>query len=236
MNTFGKNIKFLRNRKKLSQQSLADELNLKRSTLSSYEIGVQAPYDTLIAIADYFGFSLDALVRYDLSALSAFQLSELDKGFEIDLSGSRLRLLTISTDNKGRENIELVSAKAQAGYTQGYGDPEFIAELPKFQLPFLDKNKSYRCFQIVGDSMLPIPEKSWITAQYLEDWNTIKNGEKALVVTQNDGIVFKHLYLKPEQQGLTLSSSNPLYKPYFLPFSEIKEIWLYATHNSPIQR
>ncbi len=159
---FSTNLKFLRERKQISQTDLARTLDLSRTTLIGYEKGVQPPFPKLIRMAEHFKISLDALIRYDLSKLSGFQLSEIDRGMDVDITGQKLRLLTVTTDNQGNENIEMVATKAQAGYANGYGDPEFVEKLPKFQLPFLPKNRTYRCFQIKGDSMLPIPENAWV--------------------------------------------------------------------------
>jgi hypothetical protein len=63
--------------------------------------------------------------------------------------------------------------------------------LPGFQLPFLSKQKKYRTFQLSGDSMLPIPDGSWVTGEYLQDWNDIISGNAYIVFTIDDGIVFK---------------------------------------------
>jgi transcriptional regulator with XRE-family HTH domain len=229
---FARNIKLLRTKKGLSQQELADALELTRSKLNSYERGVQPPFDIQIDIADYFNVTLDGLVRHDLSKLTHFKLSQILKGSEADISGRRLRLLTVSVDDNDDENIEIVSMKAQAGYTNGYSDPDFIGTLPKFKLPFLAKNKTYRSFQIKGDSMPPVSEGSWVTASYLQDWNDIKDGENYIVVTKDEGIVFKRLYNKiKEDQSITLVSTNSAYAPYSLPVSQILEIWKFETWN-----
>ncbi len=229
---FADNIKFLRKRKKLSQSDLAASLELTRTTLAGYEKSVQPPFKTLIKFAEYFKVSIDALIRYKLEALSEFQLSQIESGFDIDVTGQKLRLLAISVDQEGNENIEMVPVKAQAGYTLGFGDTEFIASLPRFSLPFLPQDKTYRTFQIDGDSMLPIPEGTWVTASYIQNWQTIKDGTPCIVVTRNDGIVFKLVYNQLKQNDtLLLVSSNRLYKPYELHIEEVSEVWKFETYN-----
>ncbi len=227
------NLKFLRERKGISQTDLAKTLELSRTTLIGYEKGVQPPFQKLIPMAEYFKISLDALIRYDLTKLSAFQLSEIDRGMDVDITGQKLRLLTVTTDQGGNENIEMVATKAQAGYANGYGDPEFVEKLPKFQLPFLPKNRTYRCFQIKGDSMLPIPENAWVTGSFIQDWNDIKNGTPCIVVTKDDGVVFKLVYPNLEtDRTFQLVSSNRIYQPYFISADEVLEIWKFETWNS----
>ena len=228
---FSSNLKFLRKRKRLSQQYLAESLGMARSTLQSYEGGVQPPFPTLIKIADYFKFSIDGLVKYDLSKLSEFDLSQLDSGFEIDITGEKLRVLTITVDNNGKENIEAVPIKAQAGYTTGYSDQEYISSLPKFQLPFLSSNKTYRCFEIEGDSMLPVKEGDWVTASYIDNWSEIKDGRACIVVTKDDGIVFKLVYRQSEDMdSLLLVSTNSNYRPFQNSLESITEIWKFERY------
>ncbi len=229
---FGENLSFLRKRKKLSQTQLAQELEIKRTSLIGYEKGVQPPFKVLVQLSDYFGISIDALMRYDLSKLGEFELSRIEQGFDVDITGSKLRLLVTTTDKKGKENIELVKQQAQAGYTAGYNDPEFIEGLPKFNLPFLSKNKTYRCFQIDGDSMPPVAHKSWVTASFVEDWTTLKNGVPCVVVTKDDGVVFKLVYNKIEEgSALLLVSTNRLYEPYSVSINSIAEVWKFETFN-----
>jgi transcriptional regulator with XRE-family HTH domain len=229
---FAENLRFLRLRRNKSQTDLAAELEITRTTLSGYEKNVQPPFRTLIKISEYFNVSLDALIKYKLNSLSGFQLSQIEKGFDVDVTGNKLRLLTITVDSKGKENIEMVPVKAQAGYTNSYGDLDFIASLPKFSLPFLPENKTYRTFQIKGDSMLPIPENSWVTCSYIENWENIKNGKACVVVTKNDGIVFKLVYNRLSEGKLLLVSSNRNYLPYEIQISQVLEIWQFETWNS----
>ncbi len=56
-------LKELREKRGMSQVRLAIELGLNQNTISRYESGArEADYRTLIAIADYFGVSLDYLL------------------------------------------------------------------------------------------------------------------------------------------------------------------------------
>ena len=229
---FAENLRFLRLRRNKSQTDLAVELDLTRTTLSGYEKNVQPPFRILIRISEYFNVSLDALIKYKLDALSEYQLSQIEKGFDVDVTGSKLRLLTITVNSKGKENIEMVPVKAQAGYTNSYGDLDFISSLPKFRLPFLPENKTYRTFQIKGDSMLPIPENSWVTCSYVENWENIKNGIAFMVVTRDEGIVFKLVYNRLNEGKLLLVSSNRNYSPYEIQTTQILEIWQFETWNS----
>ncbi|MBL7971479.1 MAG: LexA family transcriptional regulator [Prolixibacteraceae bacterium] len=231
---FNSNIKFLRNRKKLTQDQLAVALDIKRSTLNNYENGISGPsIQSLIVLSDYFHVAIDTLLRVDLMKLRESQLYELEHGQDIFLKGSNLRVLATTIDRENRDNIELVSEKAKAGYTNGFADPEYIAELPVFQLPFLSAERKYRTFQISGDSMLPIPDGAWITGEFVQDWNDIKSNDLYVVLTLNQGLVFKQLVNELAEHGcFKLISLNPLYQPYELAASEIREIWKFVHYIS----
>jgi phage repressor protein C with HTH and peptisase S24 domain len=168
-----------------------------------------------------------------MSRLSESQLGELERGYDAYIKGSNLRVLITSVNSENRENIELVGEKAKAGYTTGYADPEYIGELPVFTLPFLSGKRKYRTFQLKGDSMHPIPDGSWVTGEFLQDWMNIVNGKAYIVFTLNDGIVFKILENNILKDGkLILYSLNPLYEPYEVHVNEVKEIWKFVNYIS----
>ena len=57
-------LRFLREKKKISQLKLAMDLNMNQNSISRYENGQrQADYATLIAFADYFDVSVDYLLE-----------------------------------------------------------------------------------------------------------------------------------------------------------------------------
>lgn len=61
-NTIGENIRNLRIKNELKQNTLANELHMRRQTISSYERGVTLPnIYILMDIADYFDVTLDEL-------------------------------------------------------------------------------------------------------------------------------------------------------------------------------
>ena len=63
MNKFGKRLKELREKNGYSQQKLADELHLSRSTIEMYEQGKRDPStETKEAIADLFNVNMDYLL------------------------------------------------------------------------------------------------------------------------------------------------------------------------------
>ena len=159
--------------------------------------------------------------------------------FQID--GKEIRVLPIMVDPNNKEQVSLVPAKAAAGYTKGYADTEFIADLPHFQMPFseLSDEKTYRIFQIEGDSMNPIQNGSYIICEYLQNWKEIKDYEPHVLVSLDEGIVFKRLELDLENSRIHLHSDNPEFVSYDMPVAEVSEIWRslgFVSFNFPGQK
>jgi len=227
---FASNIKLLRKRHKRTQDEVAIALNMKRSTVSGYENEVAQPgIDILISFSKYYNIAIDTLVKEDLLLLSESQLTQVELGYDTFINGGELRIHATSVDADNNENIELVNLKASAGYRAGYADPEYIRVLPTFQMPFLSREKKYRTFQIVGDSMLPIPTGSWVTGEFIQNWNLLRDGQAYIILTIEDGIVFKVVENHIKNEGkLRLYSLNSLYKPYDVDIKEIREIWKFV--------
>lgn len=232
MSYFGTNLKILRKRRARSQADLSQSLKLTRSSLSAYEVGTAEPnYDTLMRISKYFKVPIDVFLKDDLHEFSELRLTNLENGFDVDVSGKKLRVLTTTVNQDNEENIELVPMAAQAGYTQGLYDPEYIKVLPTFQLPFLSKDRKYRTFPISGDSMPPISHGSFVTGEFIQNWNYVKDGYPYIIVTKEDGIVFKVVYNKiKNNKSLLLCSTNTAYEAYEVKVDDILEIWKFTNY------
>jgi transcriptional regulator with XRE-family HTH domain len=224
---FNSNIKFLRKRKGRTQDDVAVSLGIPRSTFNNYENLIAQPgMETLIGFSNYYGVAIDTLIRVDLTKLAESQLSQLEKGYDVFIKGSNLRVLATTVDSENEENIELVAEKAKAGYTNGFADPEYIRILPTFNLPFLSREKKYRTFQINGDSMLPIPNGAYVTGEYVQNWNFIRDRQAYIILTLNEGILFKVAENRIAEEGqLRLHSLNPNYLPFSIHVNDIREVW-----------
>jgi len=231
---FAENLKLLRNRKKLSQEAMAEILGIGRPKYNALENGqTKAPQpEDLIHFSNTFKISIDSLLRIDLSKVSELKLRELESGSDIYLQGGKVRVLAISVDKNDKENVEYVPIKAKAGYMAGYNDPEFIAGLPKVNLPNLPAGKSYRMFPIIGDSMLPIPEGSDVITSFVEDWTGIKPKTACIVILNGtNDFVFKLVTVQNDKNVL-LESLNKLYEPYTIQVNDILEIWQFYSYQS----
>ncbi len=223
MSIVSENIKFLRKDAGFTQQTFADALGIKRSLVGAYEEGrADPPINKLVKMSELFGIRIDDLVETSLWKMSADDFAEFKQGKQ----GQKFKVLAISVDNQGRENIEFIPQKAAAGYLNGYADPEYIAEMPKFRLPFLPGHHTYRAFEISGDSMLPIRSGTIVIGAFIEDLSEIKNGKTYVLVTRSEGVVFKRVFNYTQEKGnLYLVSDNRQYAPYEVAPDDVLEIW-----------
>lgn len=224
------NMQFLRKKSGLTQQGLANILNTKRSLIGSYEEGRGVPKLEMIKrMADIFGVSLDDFLSTDIS-------KEADKPPK---KGERIKVLSITVTPENDERITIVPVKAAAGYLNGRCDPEYMEQLPNFSMPVaeLSTEKSYRVFQVKGDSMLPVPSGSYLFCSYIESITDISDGKCYVLITKDEGIVYKRVYIENEHE-LLLKSDNPEYAPYTFDTTAILEIWQlagYLTFDLPDQ-
>jgi transcriptional regulator with XRE-family HTH domain len=213
---------------------VAHALGMTRPTVSGYENGIAEPgMKALLEFSRYYKIAVDTLIRIDLSELLESQLSQLERGDDVFISGSNLRILATTVDPGNNENIELVNEKAKAGYATGFADPDYIRILPTFNLPFLRRDRKHRMFQVSGDSMLPIPDKAYVTGEYVDDWRFIKDQYPYIILTIDDGVVFKVVENKINtDEKLVLHSLNPLYEPYDVHIKDIREVWKFIHYIS----
>ena len=229
---FASNIKLLRKRKGRTQDAVALALNMKRPTLSGYENGVaEPPLGVLAQFSEYYKLSIDTLLKVDLAKLPESQLSQIERGYDPFVRGTQLRVLATTVDAQNEENIELVNEKAKAGYATGFADPDYVSILPTFRLPFLSRDKKYRTFQISGDSMLPIPDGAYVTGEFVQNWLSIRDRHPYIILTLDDGIVFKVVENLIAQEGkLRLYSLNPVYQPYDVDIRDVREVWKFINY------
>jgi len=211
MSFANQNMKYLRKLRGWTQQEFAEKLRVKRSLIGAYEEERALPnMEVLETVCDMFKLTMDDLLRRDLSDNKSNYLA-------------RRRAAKLMAN--GRSDIPFVPIKAAAGYLAGYGDPDFIDELNTFTLPMLSGG-DYRAFEIVGDSMLPVPSGSVIVCEKVSNAEDLKNNSTCVLVSRNDGIVYKRVQKNTKAKNkLTLVSDNPSYQPYSISVEDVLEIW-----------
>src|ERR1700733_5467645 len=211
MSVAGQNLKYLRKLRGWTQEEFAAKLGIKRSLLGAYEEERAEPrLEVLEITADMFKLTLDELLRKELSD---------SKGGSY-LSKRRAQKLAAASNS-----IYFVPVKAAAGYLAGYADPDFLDELNTFTLPMLAPG-NYRAFEIIGDSMLPTASGSVIVAERLIDLEEVKTNQTYIVVSKNEGIVYKRILKNNKSRNkLTLISDNTSYQPYQVNTEDLMEVW-----------
>lgn len=217
MSYIATNIRHLRALRGFSQEYLAEELRWTRSMVASFETGRTEPsVSRLLELSSYTRLPIDALIKTDLRKSKEVSF--------IDIGNKRV-LFPISVNEHNEELIEIVPIEASAGYLNGYDDPEYIEALQKFNLPFLTTG-THRAFPIKGDSMLPVKPGAIIVAKFVESISYIKNGKTYIILTKDDGLVYKRVY--NQQNTLLLVSDNKAYEPYEVAMEKVLELWEFS--------
>ncbi len=218
MSVLSDNIRVLRTRKNISQQSLADDLLITRSRYVKYEDGTsEPPIELLMRMSKYFNMSIDLLVGVDIRK---YPLEDM-----LTVAENRI-ILPVAVDSKGDNKIEIIPQKASMGYLNGYNDPGYIESLQTLSLPFL-RNGKYRAFPAKGDSMPPYKDGTYIVGKFVESITDLKTDKTYVFITVNDGIIYKRFQFH-EGNSVCVKSDNSFYEPYKIPLSEIYEIWEFA--------
>jgi SOS-response transcriptional repressor LexA len=78
--------------------------------------------------------------------------------------------------------------------------------------------------------MPPLKDGSTVVGKYVESMNDIKDGQTYIVLTKNDGIVYKRLYRENEKKSnlFIFRSDNPIYSPYMVKAEEVLELWSFV--------
>lgn len=222
MSIVSDNIKHLRKLHSWTQADFAEKIDIKRSLVGAYEEGRADPrLNNLLNMSKVFRVPVDFLISKDLTGLSTEQIQKL-----VAPRKTSSKVLSITVDSNNEELIDLIPQKASAGYLNGYADPEYLEDLPKFQLPNLPKSGTYRAFEITGDSMLPLRPGTIVISKYLDDIREIKNGRCYVILSKEEGVVYKRVFDYTSENGkLFLVSDNKAYSPYDIDITDVIEIW-----------
>lgn len=197
----------------MTQEKLSVEIGINRSTLADYERNACFPKpDGLKKIADFFHVTIDSLLTENVV--------KTDKA-----AGKDLRVLAITVDRTGEQNIVFVSQQSEAAYIKGYKDTKLLKELPNFRVPKLPSG-NYRAFEISSDAMPPVNPGSIAICSYMENVHGLTDNHRYVLVTKN-GIVFKRI--RNIRGSLELISDNLNYGPYTLDISDVLEVWRFVS-------
>lgn len=193
-------IRTIRKSLGFTQEQFAAELGIKRSLIGAYEEGRAEPRLEMLK---------------EMAAMANFTLDDIY---------SKVKAHQVETAVQPDEII-LVPLKAAAGYLRGVGDETHLAGFTTLRLPMMGRG-NFRAFEISGDSMLPLLPKSIVVGERIEKLQEIKNGQTYVLVTRQEGIVYKRVYNWISKTGkLVLVSDNDKYKPYSVEPETVQEVW-----------
>ncbi len=199
---FNANLKFIRQKKGLSQQDLANKIGTDRSTISRWENGeIDTPLEMAMNIAEILGISYYDFFGRDLR----FDNAEL-----IDLSTDTVQIPVLGTIKAG------IPIEAQQDIL------EYI-EIPK---SWLKGDKSFYGLKISGDSMYPkYCENDIVIFEKIEDY-TLSNNKDCVVMVNGFDATFKNVTMS--ENGITLVPLNLCnqdnYQPTFYTKEQIEQL------------
>jgi hypothetical protein len=83
--------------------------------------------------------------------------------------------------------------------------------------------------------MLLIQPGSIIIGEYVENITDLNDGQTYVIVSEKEGIVYKRIFNKIDEQGaLILQSDNPSYPPYSIPADEVIAVWQAKAYISTV--
>lgn len=185
------NVKHLRSEKNISQQNLADEIGVDRSTVSRIENGeIETTVDNAIKIADVLNVSLNDLVSKDL---------RFDNAESIEISKKIIKIPVYGTIKAG------APLEAQNDIVDYINIPEEMTR----------GGKKFYGLKISGDSMAPTYlENDIVIFEYTEDM-AIVDGKDCAVMVNGWDATFKNVRLNPS--GLQLIPLNMNNRDNYLP-------------------
>jgi Peptidase S24-like len=136
------------------------------------------------------------------------------------------KVLAITVDKDGNDNLELVPIHAQAGYAVQHNEAVFVQDLPRFRVPGFEHGK-YRAFEVAGDSMEPtLNHRDIVICSYVDNWRLLVPDDMYVVVT-TEAVMLKRIRLRITDldSEVLLHSDNPHRRPYPLDAADITELW-----------
>jgi hypothetical protein len=136
------------------------------------------------------------------------------------------RILAVTVDRTGSENILHIPARAQAGYSHSFDEAQYLQDLTPYSLPFFTSG-TFRSFEVEGDSMAPtFGHRDTVICQAVDRWDMLAPGHCYVVVV--DGNVWlKRLpkAIRNRRDLVEMVSDNRAYPMHEISPTDIREIW-----------
>lgn len=201
-NYFASNLKYLREKRGLSQNKLAEKVGVNQTTIARWETEeIKPSIDNVEQIASALNVSLPDLLITNL---------KFDNGILVDVDFDTIQIPVLGTIKAG------IAIEAQQDIL------EYI-DIPK---SWTKGGKSFYGLKISGDSMYPkYNEKDIVIFEHTEDY-TIANNKDCAVMVNGFDATFKNVSIN--ENGITLIPYNPNnsdnYQPTFYNKEQISSL------------
>lgn len=235
MSYIGKNIKKIRAVRKLSQAAFADSFNLARPSVGAYEEGRSEPkIDTIIAIANHFSLSTDALLRKELTVNELYSFDILKGEFDPTqmppaLGKSLKSVKKVESFHVGEysQGIPLVEKDNVLEYIVNLQNKDFIINLKRIHLP-ADRKGILRAFVHTGDEMFyqdrGIHDGDVLLGIKLESMPKKIKADTVYVLVTSKGLVTRRIFAVDEDD-IQLHADNAAYENIKIAKEDMIEIW-----------
>ena len=178
------NIKFLRSEKNISQQKLADEIGVDRSTISRIENGeIETTIDNAIKISNALNVSINDLISKNLQFDNAEHV-DMPNLIKIPVFGYIKAGIPIENQNDIIEYVEIPGSWTRGG-------------------------KQFFGLKVSGDSMSPKYNENDIVIFEQNDDLESYNGKDAAIMINHTESTFKKIHIN--EQGIVLQPYNNSY-------------------------
>lgn len=221
--TFLQDIKRLREKRIIVKDvEIVDSTGFSKSVVSNYLSGRIAPSKNF----------LEKFYAHYGEHLLETKVSEPNTSYGVLKQNGNF----VEFGNQLLMNVPLVNQYAYAGYLNGYGDENYLDELPK--IPFIvdrEYKGKYVCFEVRGDSMddgssdsyLPgdialcreIAPAHWGNKLHINKWDFV-------IVHRTEGILIKKITSHDVEAGtLRLHSLNSLYEDFSINLKDVAQLF-----------
>ena len=197
----------IRKRLGLNQDDFGKLVGVSKNTIYNWEKGTKIP-ESKIPI---------------LESLKTKKITNTENAIPVNFSEMNVMM------------VPLVNKFAYAGYLNGFGDNEYIEELPK--IPFADDVEhkgDYLCFEVKGDSMDNDSSESYLEGDIIlcrnvrqDFWRSKLHINKwdFVIVHKSDGILLKRILSHNIETGeLLLHSLNDFYEDRIINIKDVVQI------------
>lgn len=221
MRTIGDTIKLLREERRLSQQQLADILEVGRSTISMYESGARIPDDDVKElICDYFNVDMNYIFG-KTNTRNSYREENQETITKVDIIFDDYFPLHYCTNLSAGTFQELIDS-----------EPNAIVYVP---IKYQSRKKRLHAFMVNGTSMdNVIADGSIVVAETVSAVQDIKQGS-IVVVWSEEGATVKRIYTNGNQITLLPDSSDKSHKAIMIntDVTDIEVVGRVVWHMNP---